>query len=62
MHRKLSFRERPVITVAARLAVAGGRLTYARLALGSVGVAPALVPVAADHLAELTPWSPTRTR
>lgn len=39
VHRKMSFNERPAITVAANLAVRDGAVTEARLAVGSIGAA-----------------------
>ncbi|HEX6461332.1 MAG TPA: xanthine dehydrogenase family protein subunit M [Thermoleophilaceae bacterium] len=51
VHRKLSFRERPAITVAARLEVRDGSVTRARLAVGSVSVRP-LRPGEAEELLE----------
>ncbi len=39
-HRKMSFHERPAITVAANVTVADGRVLEARVAVGSVGVTP----------------------
>jgi len=53
VHRKMSFHERPAITVAAHVAVAGGRVAEARLAVGSVGVAPVRAAAAEEHLAGL---------
>jgi carbon-monoxide dehydrogenase medium subunit len=58
VHRKMSFRERPAITVAARVTVTGGRVSEARLAVGSVGVAPVLVGAAGAHLAGLSASDP----
>ena len=40
VHRKMSFHERPAITVAANVAVPDGAGRAARVAVGSVGVAP----------------------
>ena len=39
-HQKMSFHERPAITVAANVTVTDGRVLEARLAVGSVGVTP----------------------
>jgi carbon-monoxide dehydrogenase medium subunit len=39
VHRKMSFHERPAITVALRVEVADGAVSAVRLAVGSVGVA-----------------------
>lgn len=41
-HRKLSFHERPAITVAARLTLRAGAIADARLAIGSIGLVPLL--------------------
>jgi carbon-monoxide dehydrogenase medium subunit len=41
VHRKISFRERPAITVAMRLDMTGGGIADARLAVGSVSARPA---------------------
>jgi len=38
VHRKMSFQERPAITVAVHLAAEGGAITEARIAIGSVGI------------------------
>ena len=46
VHRKLSFRERPAITVAANLTVHDGTISEVRLAVGSIGVAPLRLPTA----------------
>jgi aerobic carbon-monoxide dehydrogenase medium subunit len=40
VHRKISFRERPAITVAVRLDVRDGGVSDARVAVGSVGARP----------------------
>lgn len=48
VHRKMSFHERPAITVAAACRVEGGTVAEARVAVGSVGVMPALAGEAAD--------------
>jgi carbon-monoxide dehydrogenase medium subunit len=50
VHRKMSFRERPAITVAANVTVRDGMVAEARLAVGSVGAAPARLPAAEDLL------------
>jgi carbon-monoxide dehydrogenase medium subunit len=50
VHRKMSFHERPAITVAVHVGVDGGRITEARLAVGSVGVAPVRAAAAEGHL------------
>jgi len=53
VHRKMSFHERPAITVAAHVAVQAGRVSDVRLAVGSVGVTPVRVHGAETHLAGL---------
>lgn len=58
VHRKMSFYERPAITVAVHVAVDGGRITQARLAVGSVGVAPVRAEAAEGHLLGLDPAAP----
>ena len=40
VHRKMSFQERPAITVAVRVELEDGRVRSARIAIGSVGVRP----------------------
>ncbi len=40
VYRKMSFHERPAITLAANVEVADGSVTGARLAVGSIGVGP----------------------
>jgi len=49
-HRKMSFHERPAITVAANVTVADGTVRDARLAIGSVGVTPKRAPGAEQAL------------
>ena len=49
-HRKLSFRERPAITVAVRLDVREGVVEEARVAVGSVNVRPVVAPSAEEIL------------
>jgi aerobic carbon-monoxide dehydrogenase medium subunit len=51
VHRKISFRERPAITVAVRLDVGAGGVSDARVAVGSVGARP-LRPPRAEQLLE----------
>jgi aerobic carbon-monoxide dehydrogenase medium subunit len=50
VHRKISFRERPAITVATRLDIRDGVIADARVAVGSVNVRPVLVRAADDLL------------
>lgn len=50
VHRKMSFHERPAITVAVSLAVRDGVVESARLAVGSVGLAAQRLPDAESHL------------
>jgi carbon-monoxide dehydrogenase medium subunit len=51
VHRKISFRERPAITVAARLDISDGGVAEARLAVGSVGPRPVRLAQAEQLLA-----------
>jgi aerobic carbon-monoxide dehydrogenase medium subunit len=51
VHRKISFRERPAITVAVRLDVRDGGVSDARVAVGSVGARP-MRPAQAEQLLE----------
>jgi aerobic carbon-monoxide dehydrogenase medium subunit len=57
VHRKISFRERPAITVAARLDVRDGVIADAAVAVGSVNVKPVLVESAAELLRGSEPGS-----
>ena len=50
VHRKISFRERPAITVAVRLDVRDGVVAGARVAVGSVNIRPALASEAMEKL------------
>jgi carbon-monoxide dehydrogenase medium subunit len=50
VHRKMSFHERPAITVAARIELAAGSIGSARLAVGSIGVAAQRLPEAEQAL------------
>ncbi|HET8673112.1 MAG TPA: xanthine dehydrogenase family protein subunit M [Thermoleophilaceae bacterium] len=49
VHRKISFRERPAITVAVRLDISDGGVAAARIAVGSVAARP-LRPAGAEDL------------
>jgi carbon-monoxide dehydrogenase medium subunit len=49
-HRKISLRERPAVTVAAKLAVTGGRIADTRVAVGAPSGAPVLASDAARVL------------
>jgi carbon-monoxide dehydrogenase medium subunit len=51
VHRKISFRERPAATVAARIEVSEGAITAARLAVGSACARPVRVTAAEELLA-----------
>jgi aerobic carbon-monoxide dehydrogenase medium subunit len=59
VHRKLSFHERPAITVAVGVTVQDGRVTDARLAIGSVGVAPRRMTTAEHSLVGLDALAPS---
>jgi carbon-monoxide dehydrogenase medium subunit len=48
VHRKMSFHERPAITLAANITVRDGMVTDARLAVGSIGLAAQRLP-GAEH-------------
>jgi carbon-monoxide dehydrogenase medium subunit len=50
VHRKMSFRERPAITVTTNVTVIDGGVAEARLAVGSVGVAPVRLRAAENVL------------
>lgn len=50
VHRKISFRERPAITVAVRLDMSDGGVADARIAVGSVGARPLRAASAEDML------------
>jgi carbon-monoxide dehydrogenase medium subunit len=58
VHRKLSFHERPAITVAANVRVEGRVVAEARVAVGSVGVRPVRVEQAESLLAGLDAATP----
>lgn len=50
VHRKIAFRERPAITVAARLDMVDGVIAAARVAVGSVNARPVLVQTVEELL------------
>jgi carbon-monoxide dehydrogenase medium subunit len=56
-HRKISFRERPAITVAAWLDIRDGVVQDARVAVGSVNVRPQLVQAASELVKGAAPGS-----
>lgn len=58
VHRKMSFRERPAITVAANVTVQDGFVADARLAVGSVGVAAQRMNAAEQALVGLDANAP----
>ncbi len=58
VHRKMSFHERPAITVAAHVTVTDDQVSQARLAVGSVGVAPVRIDAAEPHLMGLSAAAP----
>jgi aerobic carbon-monoxide dehydrogenase medium subunit len=58
VHRKMSFHERPAVTVAAHVSVQDEQVRDARLAVGSVGVAPVRVHAAGSQLEGLDAASP----
>jgi carbon-monoxide dehydrogenase medium subunit len=57
-HRKMSFSERPAVTVAAKLTITDGAVTAARIAVASVGLRPARTPAAERALAGLDALAP----
>jgi carbon-monoxide dehydrogenase medium subunit len=58
IHRKMSFQERPAITVSVSVELDDGRVGTARVAVGSVGVRPARVPGAEAALAGASAEAP----
>ena len=58
VHRKMSFQERPAITVAVNVELQDGRVRAARIAVGSVGVRPARPREAESALAGLDARTP----
>lgn len=62
VHRKMSFRERPAITVATSVTVIDGAVAQARLAVGSVGVAPVRLRGAEPALVGADASSPEEQR
>ena len=58
-HRKMSFHERPTITVAAHIAVEEGTVREARIAVGSVGVTPKRARTAEQALVGLDALEPS---
>jgi carbon-monoxide dehydrogenase medium subunit len=57
-HRKMSFAERPAITVAVRLTISDGAVADARIAVASVGLRPARARAAEQVLAGLDALAP----
>jgi carbon-monoxide dehydrogenase medium subunit len=62
VHRKMSFHERPAITVAANVTVRDGAVTAARLAVGSVGVTPRRTRQAEQALIGVEVQQPSKER
>jgi carbon-monoxide dehydrogenase medium subunit len=62
VHRKLSFHERPAITVAANVTVRDGAVAAARVVVGSVGVTPGRVAEAERALAGIDALDPPPER
>jgi carbon-monoxide dehydrogenase medium subunit len=60
VHRKMSFHERPAITVAVNVTVRDGAVAEARVAIGSVGVTPGRAREAERALAGLDALAPSR--
>ncbi len=61
-HHKMSFHERPAITVAANVTVSDGRVLEARVAVGSVGVTPKRAHAAEQALIGTEALSPGADR
>jgi aerobic carbon-monoxide dehydrogenase medium subunit len=61
VHKKMSFSERPAITLAANLTVRDGKIERARLAVGSIGIAAGRLTGAEDCLHELDATDPRLT-
>ena len=57
-HRKMSFQERPAVTVAVNVELEKGRVRAARIAVGSVGVRPMRSAEAESALAGLGAFAP----
>ena len=62
IHRKMSFHERPAITVATSVTVRDGAVVDARVVVGSVGVAPTRAAGAERALAGIDAAAPARER
>jgi carbon-monoxide dehydrogenase medium subunit len=60
VHKKLAFRERPAATVTCMLRVEDGKVTEARVAVGSVGVLPVRASLAESELIGLSSQAPDR--
>jgi carbon-monoxide dehydrogenase medium subunit len=58
VHKKISFHERPAITVAANVTVRDGTIAAARVAVGSIGVAAQRLTAAEECLRELDASDP----
>jgi carbon-monoxide dehydrogenase medium subunit len=58
VHRKMSFRERPAITLAVNIAVRDGQVTEVRLAVGSIGLMPQRLTGAEEALRGLDAADP----
>ena len=61
VHRKISFNERPAITLAANVTVRDGKIERARLAVGSIGIAAQRLTGAEESLHGLDASDPRRT-
>lgn len=62
VHRKMSFHERPAITVAVYLSLGDAAVSAARIAVGSVGVTPRRAPEAERLLVGVAAAEPDRER
>lgn len=61
VHKKMSFSERPAITLAASVTVRDGKIERARLAVGSIGIAAQRLTGAEEALHGLDATDPSRT-
>lgn len=59
VHRKMSFHERPAITVAVNVSVSDGAVVRARLVVGSIGVAAQRLLAAEHALLNVEPLGPS---
>ncbi len=60
VHQRFAFHERPAATVSCYVRVVDGRISHARVAVGSVGIAPVRALDAEPHVADQVAASPDR--